>query len=207
MGGLSKAKWALLGSLIVVLVFMTVSVFAPVGLTNTIRGVANNDFAEKLRGLPEPAVPQEGAMIEMVVDSVRISDVGFQPVVVLKEKGGNNLLPIWIGLLEANAISVALEGAPVRRPLTSDLLCSIIHKTGANVEYIAVNDLRDNIFYAYIYVKANWTRTEIDARPSDAIAIALRLKAPIYVARTVLEKSGIPPEPETDKPTIMRLKR
>ncbi|GAH31451.1 unnamed protein product, partial [marine sediment metagenome] len=105
MGRLSKAKWCLLGCLIVVLVLIAGAVFIPGRLTGAVNWVANNDFAGKLRGLPEREVAQEDTLIEMVVERVGVMEIGYQPVIILKEKGGELYLPIWIGPLEANAIS------------------------------------------------------------------------------------------------------
>ena len=207
MGRLSKAKWCLLGCLIVVLVLIAGSVFIPGRLTGAVNWVANNDFAGKLRGLPEREVAREDTLIEMVVERVGVMETGYQPVILLKEKGGELYLPIWIGPLEANAISVVLEGIEMPRPLTPDLLCSILDRMGVSVDYIVVNDLKNNTFYANISANANWVQMEIDARPSDAIAIALRVRAPIYVEKSVLDKAGIQPEQETDKYTIMRVEK
>ncbi len=207
MGRLSKAKWCLLGCLIVVLVLIAGSVFIPGRLTGAVNRVANNDFAGKLRRLPEREVAQEDTLIEMVVERVGVMEVDYQPVILLKEKGGELYLPIWIGPLEANAISVVLEGIEMPRPLTPDLLCSILDRMGVSVDYIVINDLKNNTYYANISANANWVQMEIDARPSDAIAIALRVRAPIYVEKSVLDKAGIKPEQETDKYTIMRVEK
>lgn len=207
MGRLSKAKWCLLGCLIVVLVLIAGSVFIPARLTGAVNWVANNDFAGKLRGLPEREVAQEDTLIEMVVERVGVMEVDYQPVIILKEKGGELYLPIWIGPLEANAISVVLEGIEMPRPLTPDLLCSILDRMGVSVDYIVINDLKNHTYYANISANANWVQMEIDARPSDAIAIALRVRAPIYVEKSVLDKAGIQPEQETDKYTIMRVEK
>jgi len=197
MGKLSKAKWCLLGGLIVVLVFIAGSVFVPGSLTNAVKWVANTDFASKIRAPSEQPTNQGYEMVEVVVDSVGISKINYQPVVILKEKGGELRLPIWIGFAEADAISMVLEGVKVPRPLTHDLLGSIINGTGTNLDYIVINDLQNDVFYASFMLNANWTQMEIDARPSDAIAIALRVRAPIYVTTAVLEKAGVPPELET----------
>lgn len=199
MGTLSKTKWCLLGCLIVVFVLVVGSVFVPNRLIGVMNWVAGNDFAVRLRALPEQVAQQENTLTEMVVDSIGVSKINYQPVVVLKEKGGELYLPIWIGLLEANAISVVLEGIDIPRPLTADLLCSIIDGMGTSVDSIVINDLRDNTFYANISLQADWARVEIDARPSDAIAIALRVGAPIYVAKSVLEKAGVSPAQKADE--------
>jgi bifunctional DNase/RNase len=201
MGRLSKVKWCLLGCLIVVLALVVSSIFIPSRLTNAVMWVANHDFASKLRS---QEADREHRLSEMVVETIGVSKIDYQPVVILKEKGGELYLPIWIGLLEANAISVILEGVELPRPLTPDLLCSIINRMGASVDYIVINDLRDKTFYANIILSASRTQMEIDARPSDAIAVALRVGVPIYVERAVLDKAGVHPDQEADKYTIVR---
>ena len=198
MKGLSNMKWCLLGYLIIVFILVVASVLMPYRLTDAIKWVADNDIAGKLRVLPEQAVHEEETLTEMVVESVGISKVNYQAVVILKEKGGEVSLPIWIGLLEANAVSVMLEGVEVPRPLTPDLLCSIVDRMGASVDYVVINDIQDQTFYADVYLQADWRQMEIDARPSDAIAIALRVKAPIYVTKLVLDKAGILLDHEAD---------
>jgi len=198
MKGLSNMKWCLLGYLIIVFILVAASVLMPYRLTDAIKWVADNDIAGKLRVLPEQAVHEEETLTEMVVESVGISKVNYQAVVILKEKGGEVSLPIWIGLLEANAVSVMLEGVEVPRPLTPDLLCSIVDRMGASVDYVVINDIQDQTFYADVYLQADWRQMEIDARPSDAIAIALRVKAPIYVTKLVLDKAGILLDHEAD---------
>ena len=205
MGKLSSAKWCLLGGLIVVLVFIAGSVFIPGSITNAVKWVANSDLAYQIRAPSEQQPNQGYEMVEMVVDSVGISKINFQPVVMLKEKEGELRLPIWIGFAEADAISVVLEGVKMPRPLTHDLLCSILNRTGTSLDYIVINDLQNDVFYASLMLNANWTRMEIDARPSDAIAIALRVRAPIYVTKAVLEKAGVPPELEAAEYTTIIL--
>jgi len=207
MGRLSEAKWCLLGCLIILLVLVVGAVFVPSSLTSAVKWVANNEFASKLRALPEQEADTEHRLVEMVVETIGISKVDYQPVVILKEKDGELYLPIWIGPLEANAIAVVLERVEIPRPLTPDLLCSIINRIGAGVDYIVVNDLKDHTFYASVTLRANWRQMEIDARPSDAIAIALRVKAPIYVTKGVLERRGIWPEQEIDKYTTMHVEK
>ena len=204
---LSNAKWCLLGCLIVMLVLVGSSVFVPNRLANAVKWVANNDFACKLRALSQQEAAGEDILIEMVVETIGVSKIDYLPVVILKEKGGELHLPIWIGLIEANAISVILEGVEVPRPLTPDLLCSIIDRMGASVDYIVINDIQNNTFYANIIVNANWTQMQIDSRPSDAIAIALRVRVPIYVEKAVLEKAGIQPDREAGKYTIMHIEK
>jgi bifunctional DNase/RNase len=139
-------------------------------------------------------------MIEMSVDSIRVSVVNSQRVVILKESKVERYLPIWIGPTEADAIAIKLQGVSVPRPLTHDLLYSVIDTLGAKVNFIVVNDLRNDTFYAKINVIINDQHIEIDSRPSDAIAIAVRAKAPIYAEEEVLDKAGIVFDQETGKP-------
>jgi bifunctional DNase/RNase len=205
MGRLSRIKWCLLGCLIVGLVFIGVSVVQPGRLTNAVKQVANNDFAYKIRALTEREAIEEPTLVEMVIDTVGMSEVDTHPIVVLKEKAGERYLIISIGLAEANAIAVITEGIDVPRPLTSDLLCSIMNRLGVRVKSIIVNDIRDSIFYANVILKANWTEMKIDSRPSDAIAIALRANAPIYVEEAVLAKAGIKPPQDSNGHIVMQV--
>lgn len=135
-------------------------------------------------------------MQEMVIDSIRVSLMNYQRVVILKEKGADRYLPIWIGPAEADSIAIKLQDVQVPRPLTHDLVRNIIHALGARVSYIVVNDLKDDTFYAKIVLEVDGRSLDIDARPSDAIAIAVRVNAPIYAEESVLEKAGITPEKE-----------
>jgi bifunctional DNase/RNase len=139
-------------------------------------------------------------MIEMSVDSIRVSVMNSQRVVILKENKVERYLPIWIGPTEADAIAIKLQGVSVPRPLTHDLLYSVIDALGAKVNFIVVNELRNDTFYAKINVIVNDKYLEIDSRPSDAIAIAVRAKAPIYAEEEVLDKAGIVFDQETGKP-------
>lgn len=139
-------------------------------------------------------------MIEMIVDSIRVSLMNYQRVVILKEKTSDRYLPIWIGPAEADAIAVKLQGVSVPRPLTHDLIESIVAILGASVNSIVVNDLRNDTFFAKIVLNVDGGRTEVDSRPSDAIALAVRVHAPIYAEDSVLEKAGIVLDRETGKP-------
>ncbi|MBN2186903.1 MAG: bifunctional nuclease family protein [Dehalococcoidia bacterium] len=191
MGRLRKVRCCLLSCLAVVLVFVASCVFIPYGATDAVKWVANSDFACKLRELPEQKVAREDILVEMVVEDIGVSEIDHQPVVILKEKGGETLLPISIGHLEANAILVVLEEIQVPRPLSADLFCSMLDRMGASVGYIVINDLESHTFYASITINVDWRQVEIDARPSDAIAIALRVRAPVYVEKSVLDEAGI----------------
>lgn len=130
-------------------------------------------------------------MLEMVVESVRVNLQTYHRVVVLKQKDSDRYLPIWIGNNEADAIVIQLQNVTVPRPQTHDLLKSVITQLGAKVERIVVNDLADDVFYARILIDFDGRHVEIDSRPSDAIALAVRVKAPIFVEESVLEKAGV----------------
>lgn len=139
-------------------------------------------------------------MVEMTIDSIRVSLMNYQRVVILKEKGSNRYLPIWIGPAEADAIAVKLQNIELSRPLTHDLLQSVITSLGASVEYIVVCDLKDDTFYAKLALTIDGVRLDIDSRPSDALALAVRVGSPIYAEESVLEKAGIILEEETTRP-------
>jgi bifunctional DNase/RNase len=141
-------------------------------------------------------------MIEMVIDSIRVSLMNYQRVVILKEKTADRYLPIWIGPSEADAIAVKLQGVAVQRPLTHDLLRSVIDTLGAKVNFITVTDLKNDTFFARITLDVNGGQLEIDSRPSDALALAVRVEVPIYVDESVLDKAGILLDKETGKPVF-----
>ncbi len=130
-------------------------------------------------------------MIEMTIESIRVSLMNYQRVVILKEKSSDRYLPIWIGPAEADAIAVQLQDVSVARPLTHDLLRSVIDTLGAVVHHVLVNDLSNDTFYARIVLDVNGGSMEIDSRPSDAIALAVRAKVPIFADEQVLDKAGV----------------
>ena len=130
-------------------------------------------------------------MIEMTIDSIRMSLMNYQRVVILKEKGGERYLPIWIGPAEADSIALKLQDVQVPRPMTHDLLRSAIEALGASVNSIVVNDLQNDTFFARILLVVDGRDMEIDSRPSDAIALAVRVEVPIYADESVLDKAGI----------------
>ena len=139
-------------------------------------------------------------MIEMTIDSIRVSMMNYQRVVILKEKVADRYLPIWIGPAEADAIAVKLQGVTVPRPLTHDLLHSVIDALGATINSIIVSDLKNDTFYAKLILNVDREQLEVDARPSDALALAVRAEAPIYAEEAVLDKAGILLDKETGKP-------
>lgn len=141
-------------------------------------------------------------MREMSIDSIRVSLQNYQRVVILKDKGSDRYLPIWIGANEADAIAVKLQEVSVPRPLTHDLLESVIQSLGARVNHILVSDLSDDTFYAKIVLQHNDSQTEIDSRPSDAIALAVRTQAPIFASDSVIDKAGVRMDQDTGKAVI-----
>ncbi|MBI2832252.1 MAG: bifunctional nuclease family protein [Chloroflexi bacterium] len=141
-------------------------------------------------------------MIEMVIDSIRVSLMNYQRVVILKEKEAERYLPIWIGPNEADAIAVKLQNVQVPRPLTHDLLQSVIDIMGASIDSIIICDLKSDTFYAKIILGVNGGQQtmEVDSRPSDALALAVRAQVPIYADEAVLDKASILLDKETGKP-------
>ena len=139
-------------------------------------------------------------MVEMTVESVRINLATQQRVVILKATKQERYLFIWIAYAEAYAIAVELQGTTSPRPLTHDLLKNVIEELHANIESIVISDLIDDIYYARIVLDVDGRHVEIDARPSDAIALAVRAKTPIYVEESVLERAGVVPEPGEESP-------
>ena len=130
-------------------------------------------------------------MYEMVIYGVSFDLVGKQPIVLLKTADGNKFLPIWIGHPEAAAILMKLQGASTPRPMTHDLVADMLGELGAQVVRITVTELKENTFYASITISVNGSELEIDSRPSDAIALAVRADAPIFAAESVIEESAI----------------
>jgi bifunctional DNase/RNase len=130
-------------------------------------------------------------MVEMVIYGVSFDLVGKQPIVLLKTADGNRFLPIWIGHPEAAAILMKLQNASTPRPMTHDLVTEILGQLNAEVVRITVTELRENTFFAQITVQQDGSEVEIDSRPSDAIALAIRSDAPIYAAESVIEESAI----------------
>ncbi len=126
---------------------------------------------------------------EMKVAGITVDPFTNTPIVILKDLEEQDVLPIWIGLLEASSIATALENIQTPRPMTHDLVKSILDTLGVKVLKIEVNDLRDNTYYALLHLDMNEKRLVIDARPSDAIALALRTGAPIFVEENVIKKS------------------
>jgi bifunctional DNase/RNase len=151
---------------------------------------------------PPPLTPERRGsrptMQQMQIYGVSFDMVGKQPIVLLKTVDGNRFLPIWIGHPEAAAILMKLQGAQTPRPMTHDLLNDLLEQLEAKCERVSVTELRDNTFYASITISVNGSEIEIDSRPSDAIALAVRCQAPIFAAEEVIDESSIEVEHEVE---------
>ena len=128
-------------------------------------------------------------LIEMTIKGLMLDPITNTPIVILKDKDGDRVLPIWVGLFEANAIALQIENVATPRPMTHDLLRNIITDLDGRVDRIVVSDLKENTFYAVVHLTVRDERVAVDARPSDAIALALRTRAPIMVEETVIENA------------------
>jgi uncharacterized protein len=129
---------------------------------------------------------------EVTVAGVTVDPVTKSPIVILRDPETGNVVPIWIGLLEANAIALALDGTQLPRPMTHDLMKSILDATGTRLRSIEIADIRESTYFAFLHLEGNGESVRMDARPSDAIALALRCGARILVSETVLAQSSIP---------------
>lgn len=135
-------------------------------------------------------------MIEVVIDSIRISLISQHRVVMLRDIDSERQLAIWIGPCEAEAITIELQDTEMARPLTHDLLENVIGAMGGKVSHILVSDLKTDVYYATLFVDQGGKLLEVDCRPSDAIALAVRVKCPIFVNEEVMEEAGVYPEPD-----------
>jgi bifunctional DNase/RNase len=128
-------------------------------------------------------------LIEMTIKGLMVDPITNMPIVILKDKQGERVLPIWVGIFEANAIALQIENIATPRPMTHDLLRNIITDLEGHVDRVVVSDLKENTFYAIVHLTVRGERVAVDARPSDAIALALRTRAPILVEETVIENA------------------
>jgi bifunctional DNase/RNase len=133
-------------------------------------------------------------MVEVVIDSIRVSLMSQQRIVILREQNAERYLPIWIGVYEAESITIALQEVEVARPLTHDLMNNVFRQLDARIVKVEVVALRDDTFFGNIVVERDGQTLNIDARPSDALAVAVRAHVPILVARSVMDSAGIIPE-------------
>lgn len=123
----------------------------------------------------------------MTIKGLMVDPITNMPIIILRDKDGQRVLPIWVGVFEANAIALQIENVATPRPMTHDLLRNVIHDLKAEIRKVVVSDLRENTFYALIHLEVNGEPVAVDARPSDAIALALRARAPIYVEDRVID--------------------
>jgi bifunctional DNase/RNase len=133
-------------------------------------------------------------MVEVVIDSIRVSLMSQQRIVILREQDEERYLPIWIGVYEAESITIALQEVEVARPLTHDLIKNMFNQLNARVIRVEVISLRDDTFYGNIVAESNGHTINIDSRPSDALAVAVRTHVPIFVAQSVMNAASIVPE-------------
>ena len=135
------------------------------------------------------ARPAAAALIEMTIKGLMVDPITNMPIIILRDRDGQKVLPIWVGVFEANAIALQIENITTPRPMTHDLLRNVIQDLQAAVEKIVVCDLKENTFYALIHLQTSGGPVTIDARPSDAIALALRTRAPILVDDRVIDNA------------------
>jgi bifunctional DNase/RNase len=146
-------------------------------------------------------------MVEVVIDSIRVSLMSQQRIVILREKHEERYLPIWIGVYEAESITIALQEVEVSRPLTHDLIRNIIQRLNGKVTHVEVVSLQDDTFFGNIIVEVDGNMLEIDARPSDALAVAVRTNVPILVDRNVMNTAGIVPEEDLQERDLEQKER
>lgn len=137
-------------------------------------------------------------MIEVTVDSIRVSLMSHHRVVILKALEDEQYLPIWIGPFEADAITAELQGTEVARPLTHDILKTVIQELGGEIIQVVITELRNDTFYARVMINHNGKDVELDSRPSDALALAVRARVPVFVTEKVMEVAGVVPEGEDE---------
>ena len=137
-------------------------------------------------------------MVEVEIDSIRVSLMSQHRVVILKEVNSERFLSIWIGPYEAEAITVSLQELEVSRPLTHDLLRNMLVALGAEVKQVNITELKDDVFHAKILISMNGRELEIDSRPSDALALAVRVHVPVFVDDTVMDEAATEPEADVD---------
>jgi len=141
-------------------------------------------------------------MVELVIDSIWVNVLSFQRVVILRVKESDRYLPIWIGASEADSIALKLQDVDVPRPMTHDLMIEAICAIGAEISHVVISDLNDDTFYAKILIRHQNVSREIDARPSDALALAVRMEIPIYAEKSVIEQAAVEMELDSDTPLV-----
>ncbi|MDZ4768744.1 MAG: bifunctional nuclease family protein [Chloroflexota bacterium] len=138
-------------------------------------------------------------MIEVIIDTIRVSLVSQYRVVILKDTNSERFLPIWIGPCEADAITMELQEVTPQRPLTHDLLKSVVQELNGKIVHILITDLRQDVYYSRIVIDVDGKQVDVDSRPSDAIALAVRAKVPMFVSDLVMERHAIQPEDDVDE--------
>jgi len=144
--------------------------------------------------------------VQMEVIGVRVELPTNTPILLLRERDGNRYIPIWIGTPEATAIALALEGVETARPLTHDLMKTLLDALGADIERVEVTGLREGTFYANLVIESDGEEFTVSARPSDAVALATRTGAPVYATREVLEQAGLEIHDDTEEAEIERFR-
>ena len=138
----------------------------------------------------DESTQRTGTLVEMTIKGLMVDPITNMPIIILRDHDGQRVLPIWVGVFEANAIALQIENIETPRPMTHDLLRNVIHDLQATVEKIVVCDLKENTFYALIHLQTPAGPVAVDARPSDAIALALRSRAPILVDERVIDNAN-----------------
>ncbi len=196
MDRLRRIRWFLIGFLALLSIYLIMVVVWPIGIHNLTKSLGG--FASSLT---DDSV-LDGIYNEMIVESINVGMYDDPSLLVLKEKEGDLYLPILIGPLEAITISLTLNNIDLERPLTADLLCSLVSLTDTDISNIIIEKLEGTIFYANVYLINNWEKKVLDARPSDAIVIALKMKVPIYVTKEILDNVGVSTKTEIYEQTI-----
>jgi len=137
-------------------------------------------------------------LVEMVIESVRVHMLSNRHVVILKDPEGDRYLPIWIGAWEASAIAMRLQGLAAERPLTHDLFAAALDRLGVRVERVVINELTDETYHARIHLERDGVQVEVDARPADALALAVRAEVPIFAADEVLAQAALAADPDEE---------
>ena len=145
--------------------------------------------------------------IEMTIKGLMVDPITNMPIIILRDTDGQKVLPIWVGIFEANAIALQIENIATPRPMTHDLLKNVISDLKASVQKVVVCDLKENTFYALVYIDVHGDTVAVDARPSDAIALALRARAPIFVEESVIENAKTVDFTNAEKPDADRLQK
>jgi RNA polymerase sigma factor (sigma-70 family) len=167
-------------------------------LQRTLEPLAHEVLKPDRRGRKEPMM-DASELVELQVDSVKVSLLNQSRVLMLHEVGAERALPIWVGAWEGDAIALALAGRQPHRPMTHDLALRLVESLGAQVRQVVVNTITENTYYAEITLVAGEQTYKVDARPSDAIALAVRVGAPVYAARAVIDQAGVPIEPANNE--------